>query len=229
MSNIYYIYAYIRSSDGTPYYIGKGKGDRAWNPKHSISVPKDKSKILIMESGLSEIGAFALERRYIRWYGRKDLGTGILRNKTDGGDGVSGLIFSEESRKKISKSLVGNKYSIGRKLTESHRKTLSQVNKGNTRNIGRTVSEQTRKKLSEAGMNRKHSDETRAKISQALLNCERDISAEKNPMYGKIHSTDTRKLIGKNSGMSRLGKKRGPYKKRLHKFTLTHNFGQTSS
>lgn len=215
MSNIYYIYAYIRSSDGTPYYIGKGKGDRAWNPKHSISVPKDKSKIVIMESGLTEIGAFALERRYIRWYGRKDLSTGILRNKTDGGDGASGLIFSEESRKKISKSLVGNKYSLGRTLTESHRKILSQVNKGNTKNIGRTVSEQTRKKLSEAGKNRNHTDETRAKISQALQNCGRDISAEKNPMYGKIHSTNTRKLIGKNSGMSRLGKKRGPYKKKI--------------
>ena len=168
-----------------------------------------------MESGLTEIGAFALERRYIRWYGRKDLSTGILRNKTDGGDGASGLIFSEESRKKISKSLIGNKYSLGRKLTESHRKILSQVNKGNTKNIGRTVSEQTRKKLSEAGKNRNHTNETRVKISQALQNCGRDISAEKNPMYGKMHSKNTRKLIGKNSGISRLGKKRGPYKKKI--------------
>lgn len=215
MSNIYYIYAYIRKSNGTPYYIGKGKGDRAWNPKHAISVPKDKSKILVMESGLTEIGALALERRYIRWYGRKDLGTGILRNKTDGGDGASGLIFSEESRKKIGIAQIGNKHSLGRKLSESHRKILSQVNKGNTKNIGRTVSEQTRKKLSEAGKNRKHTNETRAKISQALQNCGRDISAEKNPMYGKTHSSDTKKLIGKKSGISRLGKKRGPYKKKV--------------
>ena len=155
---IYYVYAYLRQ-DGTPYYIGKGKGDRATSPNHRINLPTSRNRIVFLETKLTELGAFALERRYIRWYGRKDLGTGILQNRTDGGEGPDGRIHSPESKQKMSMAKLG-------KSTGPRSQDTCRLISERTRGVKR--SDEAKKNISEAHKGIPQSAESRAKKSLKL-------------------------------------------------------------
>jgi len=135
----FYVYAYLRT-DGSPYYIGKGKEKRAYSNNSRITPkPKDNSRIQILEYFTDESKAFTKEKELIAQYGRKDQGTGILWNLSDGGEGNANP--SEETR---------------RKLRESH--------------LGKKPSEETRRRLKESRLGKKHSEETKKKMSISQRN-----------------------------------------------------------
>ena len=127
----YYTYAYLRLNK-TPYYIGKGKGNRLFNrSKGDIKPPKDKSRVIYLKRNLTEEEAFKHEKYMIAVFGRKDSGTGILRNRTNGGDGASGVLVSEETRKKLSEMRSGEKNpNYGKKMTEEQKQKISEKRKG---------------------------------------------------------------------------------------------------
>jgi hypothetical protein len=143
-SRDFYVYAFLRSANSatgrkySPYYIGKGKGNRAYSSqRRGAPRPINSSFIVFIQEGLTEQEAFDLEKYCIAVYGRVDLGTGILRNLTNGGDGVSGLVFPEETIRRLSELNTG--------------KTLSQSTKDkiSAAMSGRRLSEKTRRLISE--------------------------------------------------------------------------------
>lgn len=160
----YYTYAYLRK-DRTPYYIGKGKKksgkyySRTTAFHENVSIPT-KDRILILKEFEAEFDAYKHEMYMIFILGRKDIGTGILHNRTSGGEGSNGMseyarqinsethknkVLSEETKRKISETRKKRGY----KCREEQKQKYSQMfaGKGNP-NYGKKHSEETLKKIS---------------------------------------------------------------------------------
>lgn len=161
----YYTYAYLRE-DKTPYYIGKGKKrygkyySRVTAFHENIFIPPKERIVILKEFGL-EFDAYKHEMYMISIFGRKDLGTGILHNRTDGGDGVTnmsdyarkrcseahkGKVTSEETKRKISETRKKRGY----KISEEQKQKYSELYRGEGNpNYGKKHSLETLKKISE--------------------------------------------------------------------------------
>lgn len=110
VKNQEFFYVYVLSyPDGKPFYVGKGKGSRVYHYGGGFS-KRVASKItrsggvvgITMFPCVSEAQAFKREKFLIKFYGRRDIKTGVLCNLSDGGEGPSGVVFGELTLKKIS-------------------------------------------------------------------------------------------------------------------------------
>ena len=184
MDNLFYTYAFLRE-DGTPYYIGKGKGDRAYSKRRKgVKRPRDEKRILILKKGLTEQEAFRHEKYMISVFGRKDLETGILLNRSDGGDGNSGYRHTEETKARISKTSTGRKLKLRTKI---HRERLSAALRG---------------KKSWLGL--RHREDSKKKISQVRK--ERGLAlGENNGMFGRNHTEESKIKMSETKKERKVG------------------------
>lgn len=90
----FYVYIHSRASDGQPFYIGKGHGNRAFSRsgrnRHWNNVAKKHGvKVNVVKSQITEEESFNLERLFIKSF--RLLGIKLC-NKADGGEGASGVL-----------------------------------------------------------------------------------------------------------------------------------------
>ena len=172
------VYQHIRKDKNCIFYIGieldtksrKAKGKRS-RKKHGRSnlwkkvVSKTNYSIQILFDDISNDEAIQIEKYLIHYYGRKNLNLGELVNLTNGGEGTTGYIQSDETKSKIAEKAKGricseetrlkiSRSSLGRKPTKECLELRSERMKGNTYFLGKEHSEETKKKMSEAAKKR---------------------------------------------------------------------------
>jgi len=184
MDNLFYTYAFLRE-DRTPYYVGKGKGNRAYRKRlKGVKRPQDEKRILILKKGLTEQEAFRHEKYMIAVFGRKDLGTGILLNRSEGGEGNSGYRHTEKTKIRLRETSTGRKFKPRTKL---HRKRLSAALRG---------------KRSWLGL--KHREESKEKISQTRK--EKELAkGENNGMFGRNHTEESKVKMSETKKERKVG------------------------
>lgn len=158
---VYYVYAHIKKN-GDIFYIGKGKGKRAWKKigrsKYWNNITNKYSyDVVILKDNLSEHNAFVLEKQYISEIKG-------LCNLTNGGEGISGFIFPSSSLKKKSISAFNNTNKLGKKSFGSGRS----------------------KGIVSPFFGKHHTDESRSKMRVAKLNSKYLFEHKQN--IAKSHS-----------------------------------------
>jgi hypothetical protein len=164
MLMIFYTYIWKNPlKNNEPFYVGKGKDDRAYvmkekNQHFTNTVNRIKKAGLepIIEflcKDVDEELAFLVEVEAIAKYGRRDLKTGCLTNQTNGGEGTAGHIGSWRGKKQSAEhcanknaALRGFKHSDeSRALIKSKRAlqvtSAETCNKISSSLTGRTLSE----------------------------------------------------------------------------------------
>lgn len=198
MENTFYVYLHRRKTDNKVFYVGKGKGKRAYS-KHGRSdwwkrtVEKHGFVVEVVFSALSEEDAFQCEKDTILEFRYFDH---PLVNLTDGGEGMSGHKPSAETIAKRAESLRGKKRTPEqcKRISESitGRKLSSSVVEGMVRRrTGVKRPPDSIRKTAEANRGKKRTLEQRKRMSEG--HSARSAEALKRKEQLKISKQETLK------------------------------------
>ncbi len=163
----YFVYTHTRLDTENVFYVGKGKLCRGKpyratlksnrNPhwRNIVNAAGFSAKILI--DGIDEELAFLIEQEAIDVYRRRGVS---LVNYTDGGEGTSGRVASEETKRKISES---NKGKHNHRHTDETKQKIAEASRA------RVYTDDVRKRMSDAAKGKPKSLEHRRKISEYLI------------------------------------------------------------
>ena len=137
-----YVYTHTRLDTNEVFYVGIGTQDNYIRASRTANrsvfwkniTKKTGWKVNIVFDNLTWDEACDKEKELISFYGRKDIGTGILVNHTNGGDGSNGRVFSQETRNKMAKTRKGVKISEEQKektrlsmLGKNKKKVINEI------------------------------------------------------------------------------------------------------
>lgn len=95
----FYVYLHRDPVSGVPFYVGKGRGQRAYDKKRRhpdwrshVERLGGRYEVEFIAKGLRESDAFLIEAEWIAKFGKKADGSGTLVNWTDGGENELGNI-----------------------------------------------------------------------------------------------------------------------------------------
>jgi hypothetical protein len=111
-------------------------------------------------------------------------------------------IITDEFRQNVSKALTGKKKTKTPKLLAKYERMKEEMCGSGNPMFGKKQSEETKKKIAEKATGRKHSKESVEKRASNLRGKKREEGChvgEKNPMFGRKHSEETKKKIGETS------------------------------
>ena len=201
---IYYVYAYLRNTDsatapkGAPYYIGKGNGRRSIGDHGRVPVPTNESDIVFLKENIQEHEAHEYEIELIAHYGRKDLGTGILLNRTNGGEGGSGHIQIPWN-----KGLTGVQVPWNKGLTKEVNERIAKIAddlKGIRKGIPQSAETLAKRSAAMIGKNKGkvRTDEWKKNHSAKMKGRPSPLKGSPSPLKGRIgivHSDETKKKM----------------------------------